>query len=691
MDKLDLHARRKHQAKLAQVVQNFFVKAALIVAGARTSRGTSAAGGTSPGASSPGADKPNRWFNLVAPTSQSLVGVDLAQWKELMPELCPPMILEVCLDLRGLAPHEVLEALDDTGSAHPVHRRNKQEVVLERWLVEFDAGDGDEVELPLVYKQAIVLFRCLYALVRLMPCAQLVRANALRVHTKVVDGRRTISSKGRIGLSKPLWESKADDHMGHKAFKPVATPVGTLRVLVAFRTQARFVLETTESARAHEDVREHTGAVREKSLSPTTGAAEGKKVGGIGKEEGGREGGREGAHGADPKQTARHEHGGKEEVREEAREGAEPRPRRESFRREGSGPVRSSDAIDRRSREGNPHVIAVAGRRSSEGPELVPMAPHPSLGHDHPHQPHSVLNNATSQPIAMRLPIQPFRIGSMSTSPPLASLATPPAMERRVLIALNRLNALLAAMLRQQRNSQLLATLGIPIAAVPRLVSSHHPIETPDLLANNTPRFSLLFGLRTRRLSRPQDLLLGTLAGLASLTPGLGLYLDGDSDDISGFVRMIDSKSELRFGAPLTLADPLNKFASLRAHHAQLSDSVNLLYSLRKLLNHSHNSHLPPGSYPEASQFPLITARLDGHTEEPTPVPLPPAAAPAPVVAGLATTPRHIHYENVFEDDDGDDGDDAALQVSKRAVSRGDDDDDLLFTMSDMNLAQSKN
>lgn len=654
MDRADASVLRRHHTKLAQVVHNFFVKAATVIADARAPPPPPLA------EHSDDHDRPNRWFNLVTASQLGphVSSQDWAKWKDAPLDQVPPMIIEVCLDLRKLSPEHVLVVYDDDGATWQVSRKNKQEVVLERWLVEFDPQEREDADLPLVYKHAIVLFRLLYLLVRLMPAAPLARAgNNVDITVKIIDGRHPISSKGRIGLSKPIMvnssQHKKLDHISHRTFRPIMTNEGTLRISTAYRTRCRFGIGTMPDT---------APAVLEQP--PTTTA-----------------------------ETT----------------SAPPQP---------------------------PVLEPVRATLSVSPCTLCPGVDHQGLP-----QP---------QPIAVKLTIQPFRIGSLSTLPPPltygTSIGTPPA-DRRVLIALNRLNALLAAMLRQQRNLSSLTQLAVPITAtiaIPRLVLLQHHFDgpTPELLASNTPRFLSLFGLRNRRLSttRPQDsLILGTSAGLAVLGVGLaGISAnagDADADDISGFVRMIDLKQDLRFGLTPALTDPLNKYALLRAHHQQLGDSVNALVfylqshqqgSARKLSAHSAVSHLPPGSYPEASPFPSIGQRLiqlgsdcagsgsgasgasatsatsaAGITRNrrrtssllayaPPPVSLlrlprrPPLASPPPATAPTPTLEKPpIHYENVFDDDD-----DTALQSSKPHCRAPDDDDDLLFTMSDMSLSK---
>lgn len=222
---LDSSARRK-QSKLVQVVQNFFTKTLQVIVQARsaadtkplqygggTPENTAESGGGAVSEPAASTSKINKWFNLHLPSLD-------AEWarQELRPwrlhtthsalqtagqnpgqnpahstdfDLLhfPPMIIETYLDLRQLSACEMVVLEDDHGGLWPVAEGSssrKLEVVLERWLIEFDrtacstttpsgpnsasgAAPKPAEELPHVYKQAIVLLRVIYGIVRLLP------------------------------------------------------------------------------------------------------------------------------------------------------------------------------------------------------------------------------------------------------------------------------------------------------------------------------------------------------------------------------------------------------------------------------------------------------------------------------------------------------------------------------------------
>ncbi|KAL7663449.1 Autophagy-related protein 13 [[Candida] zeylanoides] len=621
------HTRRQ-QTKLTQVMQNFFIKTVQVVHQARVSAPAAAAA-----ASAAHDERINKWFNLYMPAAHARE--DLRLWRgsasaEMAPP--PPMIIETYLDLRRVGHNQTVVLRDDARTPWTVAKGGgrKQEVVLERWLVEFDAvepPDSGADELPLIYKQAIVLVRSLYTFTRLMPAFGLAVVPPLAVGVRVLDGKQPISSKGRIGLSKAIVPSAP---LEQRHFHPIRTTMGTLKVSVAFRRHCDFGVHDSE-----ELLSTHFSSL--------------------------------------------------------------DRPRA------ASGSVSPCSSV----------------RGKAASPSPPSPAPPPSS-----HAP--------------RPSIQPFKIGSFSTSPPAG------ALERRVSITSNKSasNASLVAMLRNPRNSTSSSnTTSIPIArdAVPRSVSSSHADESSP-----TPRFSSSFGSRAsrrfsstsmRQSSTAQDA--ASSGSMSSEAPLSGIYID---DDINDFVKMIDSKSDLRFHHDTPVSgsgsqvDALSRFQSLRQHHQQLGDSLSASLTMQlaspsrtSSRKSSHSVHSPaPGSYD--AHVPTIHSRLRATIKSESPGESAKSAAPAcadsagdaasrrssftyahgntsrlaasPVtstttahaqadVSGLATTPsaykRQIHYENVFEDDDDDVED---FYKKTKARPRDDDDDDLLFTMSDMNLTK---
>ncbi|ABN65294.2 Autophagy-related protein 13 [Scheffersomyces stipitis CBS 6054] len=751
---------QKQNSKLTQVIQQCFSKAVKIIIQSRTVPPAAASPLLNPALhdDSASGNKINRWFNLHIQNSQDLPKDDLKLWKSNHLQSMPPMIIETYLDLRQLTSSQTIVLNDDNGNPWAVAKSGgkKQEVVLERWLIEFDHTDasGSIVdELPLIYKQAIILFRSIYGFARLMPAFKLkkrllinkssTKLNKLTIGNKILDGKQPISSKGRIGLSKtiiPRQMLTTDSHMSQKHFQPIQTSLGTLKISIAYRNHCDFCIHDNEEVLSTHFI----------SMDST--------------------------------------------------------PLTES----GHGHTKANNT-------------SMSVSPCSSG--------HPALREGSP-------TKRGTPPTA----IQPFKVGSISNSPPPAS-HTPNSgyggsLERRISITSNRStsNASLFAMLRNPRSStsSTHTTSNIPIApssssnstnatnmnnmSYPRSISSSHGsnmqhddsmFSNPDS-TTNTPRFSSSFGSRASRRYSNTSVRQSTPVAASTLTGGSplsGLYID---DDISEFVRSIDSKADLRFSNSYTAhnsgepknnmgspsgGDALNKFQMMKSHHQQLGDSVNASLILQhnnavsgsgsgfgvsnsrhsstsRKSSHSIRSPSPsmsglydvvPGSYGRSERRSSSGAGVPGQLSLPSggglaahsPSATEPTSAATitpretnfnfsnasflrsasklsatPVtstttahatihsVTGMATSPSlyqrtkvgsSIHYENVFEDDDDDEmvmkkpvvtssgRDEEQLQhkqmkvvsIEKDAGANNFDDDDLLFTMSDMNLTKS--
>lgn len=729
---------KKQNAKLIQVIQNFFSKALQIVLQARSLPDPTNYTADTESRSS----KINKWFNLhMATPNEDWIRGEIKLWKSFTDvSQLPPMIIETYLDLRQLSPREIVVLEDDNGNSWTVAKggTKKQEVVVERWLIEFDknfvSGSGVD-ELPLIYKQAIVLLRVIYGITRLTPAFKLKKLLAklspksLTLRNKFIDGKQPISSKGRIGLSKPVIPHQmllTDSHMTQKMFAPIQTTLGTLRVSVAYRNHYRFLVQDNEEMLSNHFL-----------LTDQEKAA---------------------------KEAAQRDIG-------------------------------SSIIEPPSGHEDEPEPVPKS--LHAEKFSVLPCTSEPPDDDLTPRVKHKLVLYAVSSASIQRPSIQPFKVGSIGNSPPQGTPHTPTSvhgssMERRISITSNRSgsNASLAALLRNPRGStsssntpNTIAIAGSQIPAsvlFPRSVSSSHgsqlPQEDSSENISNTPRFSSSFGSRQSRrfsntsarnypMNETNTSFLGTSVELASSeAPLSGLYID---DDISTFVRMIDGKSDLRLSSSNqqdsklgnfhnesnSQLDALSKFQLLKSQHQQLSESVSasLIFhhnqggdlggsgSKHSSRKSSHSVYTPPHSLPtgsyENAHLPSITSRLqesglNSDSDEPgstrsllaknsyssdlkssaskvaSPVTAtnahaaraPQSASAAEGVSGLATTPsvyvgakRPIKYEDVFEDDD-----DSTEYLATRRRGKSDpmiskahvddlmyDNDDLLFEMTD--------
>ncbi|KAI5959030.1 ATG13 [Candida margitis] len=272
---------RKQTAKLTQVLINFFTKAAQVILDSRACSESqtfsqSPFGGTSDQQS----QRINKWFNLHMSSASGAAKEDLKLWKTADVGSIPPMIIETYLDLRQLPANQTLVLFDEKKHPWTVSSPNgkKQEVVLERWLIEFDQNVPSQAadELPSIYKQAIILFRTIYGYSRLMPAYKLKKKNMnkLFLGNKILDGNQPISSKGRIGLSKPIisnsQSSLPQSHTTQKNFAPINTSMGLLKISIAYRNHYDFCLHEHEEVLSAHFGKHDEDARKLMSLSPSS-------------------------------------------------------------------------------------------------------------------------------------------------------------------------------------------------------------------------------------------------------------------------------------------------------------------------------------------------------------------------------------------------------------------------------------
>lgn len=238
--------------KLSQVIQNFFLKAANVIIQARSSLEDNNCNNALT------STKLNKWFNL---DMVDLPRDDLKQWKNSGgAKGISPIVIETYLDLRELNLKQSLVLKDDEGNTWNINTK-KTEVVLERWLIELDGNNYDDLnsELPLLYKKLIITFRYLYTITKLLPTYKLLKTltkvkltkSPLKIGTRVLDGYRPIVSKGRIGLSKPII-ANIEDHLVQKTINPISTAVGVLKISVSYRKHTGFqLIDNEETLSSH--------------------------------------------------------------------------------------------------------------------------------------------------------------------------------------------------------------------------------------------------------------------------------------------------------------------------------------------------------------------------------------------------------------------------------------------------------
>ncbi|KAJ2162207.1 autophagy protein 13 [Coemansia sp. RSA 552] len=141
----------------------------------------------------------NRWFSLNLEDIGS-VKEEAKLWRHAVASSRrpPPMFIELSLDVSGVSADDELQVTDiygrpwtvdleldepDAGSGAPRQggrrrrRRRATSIMLEVWRLDLDANSTSAAvpDLPRVYKHAIVFFRSLYSFANLLPCVSLAR------------------------------------------------------------------------------------------------------------------------------------------------------------------------------------------------------------------------------------------------------------------------------------------------------------------------------------------------------------------------------------------------------------------------------------------------------------------------------------------------------------------------------------
>ncbi|KAJ2083198.1 autophagy protein 13 [Coemansia sp. RSA 988] len=321
-------------ARCEQIVQNFYSKTAQVIAhlrgygtagfrlGSAEIEGTSATlpprgigASTGPSgsslmcassASSSVADltsngrRINRWFNLDL-EDIAAVKEEVRFWRhavgssQLHLRRPPPMYIEVCLDVSGVLASDELQVTDvfgrpwtvDLDTAAPdsdvvhspqsKHRRRASAIVLEVWrlTLDVDAAATPALDLPRVYKRAIVFFRSLYAFANLLPCVALARQLAATPNGMALfcSLRSEVSPRdGVIDLDVSLTGTEC--FLESHDLEHVPTPMGTFSMGVQYRRECLFSSSAPHSLLPHDSLAAF-GAAEDTYFTPTLSSRSG--------------------------------------------------------------------------------------------------------------------------------------------------------------------------------------------------------------------------------------------------------------------------------------------------------------------------------------------------------------------------------------------------------------------------------
>ncbi|KAH0558983.1 hypothetical protein GP486_004401 [Trichoglossum hirsutum] len=284
---------KETKAKLNQIVQNYFTKAAQIIIQSRMAVPPVYARGTDN-------KKVNKWFNVELDETDAFRD-ELRLWR-----LCdtdgsrpPSLILETFLDTATLTNKQtlviideqgkrwnVVEALNASDSSDGRSSKRRTEVILERWRIELGEPLADlpsdlAAILPTVYKKSIVLFRSLYTYSKFLPAWKFEKRlaksklnySALKVNCRIISGDNFDVSPKSDGLNTPLFGG-VGDVTGEFSFGTIDSPAGPFSVKVSYRTNCEFRVDDSEAL-----LSSHFINLDEHYFRPSLGAQDDQQLG----------------------------------------------------------------------------------------------------------------------------------------------------------------------------------------------------------------------------------------------------------------------------------------------------------------------------------------------------------------------------------------------------------------------------
>ncbi len=582
---------------------------------------------------------------------------DLRTWKtcDAIDPRPPPLVIETYLDAEDLTNKQslviideqgkrwdVLEALNSSGSsgAGKPTRARRTEVILERWNIEL--GEPPEESpadlgaiLPTIYKKSIVLFRSLFTYSKFLPAWKFskrlakVRSKhgALKVNYRILQSGLWSRPSNSDGLNIPLFEGVGRT-VDTFSFGATESPAGPFSIQVSYRTNCDFRVDDSEAL-----LSSHFMGMDEHFFTPSLGREDdhqpayltrGKEVGSLPSE--------------------------KRDLGTRADRG-QAYGSMSTFHQ--VGPPASSSPISalRAARDREPQT-------SSPSP---PQNPLPNARSNAGSRPSSgTTEGASARPRRTSISFQPFKTPSLSASPLQGENALPSSSRG----SLGRTSTLSA--LAQARNQAAGNVMGPP----PAKRSSNPPENAIASSASSSPRpapiakYTSSFGHRRARLSsgggsKTEDD--NNSSGKASAAssapkPGSGVLAEAggassgsiptDDDNISDFLKMLDTKKDLKSFQPPS--DPaaaaastrrttaaLNKFQRMQASNAALSESM----SSSLLLHRSSTS-----SSRQLSSVPPMVAGTSMSTSSSPGKPVSPHTPHTPAIPSRLSANSVVHY-----------------------------------------------
>ncbi|KAK2761686.1 autophagy protein 13 [Arachnomyces sp. PD_36] len=578
-DQNTLTPAREALAKLNQIVQNYFTKAALIILHSRIDLPPSYQKGTT-------TKRVNKWFNVELDETDTIRD-ELLTWKnsDSTESRPPPMIIETFLDAEELTNNQSLVIIDDLGKRWDVlealaaardnpgnPRRVENRIILERWRIELgQASDPIPADLgpslPTVYKKSIVLFRSLFTYSKFLPAWKFSKRQgklhgnpALKVQYRIL---KSVPEKQRVdNLTIPLYENGGKPVESY-TFGATESPAGSFSVHVEYRTNCEFRVDDSEALLSSRFM----GADDEffRPSLPSTDPPRGPELGSL------------------PVQNR----------------GVDPVDRGQAY-----GSLSTFHQVG--PKEGSPISALRAAR------ELGPTSPTSSP----PQRQHTTARAGQQARAAMRsgdhgrrpsISFQPFKAPSLSASP--APPEPPAGVSPRTTIPIRPTSSNTTPQAPDTKNMPP-PTTAASAARKPSSTQQDNaniPSTSASPKPNHVPRYSSSFSHRRGRpssggASKTDDD--NNSSGKASATsstaqPGSGVLAEGgvgssdsmhtDDENISAFLKMLDGKKDLLTGDP---SDPaaakrktsalLSRYQRMKESNAALSDSMSSSLHLQR-------------------------------------------------------------------------------------------------------------
>lgn len=184
------------------------------------------------------------------------------------------MIIETFIDVHDITNNQSLVVIDEQGRRWDVeealHKASPSstgasdqshlpEVIVERWVIRLGESPGELPQdlgtvLPRTYKNSVVLFRSLYACARLLPAWRFGKrlfkdrspTKTPKLKYRILQGPQPLQINKRDGLSIPLYDSH-DDVVDRFSFDPIESPAGALSIDVTYRSQCDFRVDDSEA------------------------------------------------------------------------------------------------------------------------------------------------------------------------------------------------------------------------------------------------------------------------------------------------------------------------------------------------------------------------------------------------------------------------------------------------------------